>query len=127
MSKIIPSDGFTETERDLGILNLHLVSGEDIIGRVFDKIDPATGGEFYVIDKPVMPNVAMGRGEDGQPSFRVGLLPLRPYLGNLPQLELAKAYVMYPVRVNPQMEKLYLEFTTGISLAGPGDVSKLSL
>jgi hypothetical protein len=120
-------DGFTVTERDLGVLNLHLVSGEDVIGHVFDKTDPQTGGEYYVVKKPVIPNVGMGQGQDGQPAYRVGLLPLRPYLGNLPEVEIAKAYVMYPVRVNPQMEKMYLEFTTGIVIASVGEVPKITL
>jgi hypothetical protein len=125
----VAADGFIESGvRDIGVCNIHLVSGEDIIGHVFDKTDPATGGEYYVINKPVIPNVGMDRDkETGQPRFQVGLLPLRPYLGNLPQVELAKAYVMYIVKVNPQMEKMYIEFTTGIVLAGPGDVPKVTL
>lgn len=121
------SDGFTVTERDLGVLNLHLVSGEDVIGHVYDRVDPLTRGESYVVKKPVIPNIAMDRGADGQPSFRVGLLPLRPYLGNLPEVEIAKAYVMYPVRINSAMEKMYLEFTTGIVIASAGEVPKITL
>ncbi len=125
----IAADGFIEAGgHDLGILNLHLVSGEDIIGHVFDKTDLATGGEFYVVKKPVIPNIGMDRDKDtGQPKFHVGLLPLRPYLGNLPEVELPKAYVMFPTRVNPQMEKMYLEFTTGIVIVSPSDVGKVTL
>jgi hypothetical protein len=122
-SPIEPKDGFTVTEIDLGILNLHLVSGEDIIGRVYDKTDPLTGGEYYVVDKPVIPT--LGQGEDGK--LRVGMMPLRPYLGGLKQVELAKAYVMYPVKVNPQMEVMYTEFTSGILIATPGQVPTVKL
>lgn len=111
------SDGLTVTSINLGILDLHLVSGEDVIGQVTKKIDPTTGGESYVVAKPVIPNIAMSQDPNtGQPKFRVGLLPLRPYLGNLPEVEFATAYVMYIVRVNPQMEAMYTEFTTGIAI-----------
>ena len=80
----------------------------------------------YIVKKPAIPNITAGQNTEGQPSFRVGLLPLRPYMGNVPEIELPVAYVMYLVKVNPQMEKLYVEFTSSIILAPAGSVPLLA-
>ncbi len=121
------SDGFTASRIEHGIVNLHLVSGEDIIGKVAEVYNPETGIAAYEVINPVIPNIAMGQNPNGTPSFRVGLLPLRPYLGGVKFIEIPKAYVMYPVKVNRQMEDLYTQFVSDIVIAQPGDVPKVTL
>jgi hypothetical protein len=120
-------DGFTASRIELGILNLHLVSGEDIIGKTTETYDPQTGIAAYEVANPVIPNIAMGQKPDGNPSFRVGLLPLRPYLGGVKFISLPKAYVMFPIEVNKQMADLYTQFTSDIVIAQPGDMPKVTL
>lgn len=115
---MIPDDGLVVSQRDLGIRCVHLVSGEDIIGRVYDHYDEQTGVASFVILKPVMPNCSMQPSPTGM-KIGVGLLPMRPFLGaDNTEVEIPKAYAIYTVAVGKQMEKMYLEYTTGIDLSG---------
>jgi hypothetical protein len=108
---IVESDGFILKDTKaghLGISDVHLTSGEDIIGDVYKDRD------LYTIKKPVIPNVAFDQGNS---KFHVGLLPLRPYLGTIEQIEVPSAKVIYVVPVGKQMEQLYRQFTSDIILA----------
>ena len=120
------SDGFFEADKDLGVCCLHLISGEDVLGHLLHREG------VYTIQKPVLPNVNMGmtaptlESPEGQPTFRVGLLPLRPFLGNVKEIEVPESSVMYtPIRVSAQMEKLYLQFVSSIILAPAGSVPSM--
>jgi hypothetical protein len=121
-------DGYLTTRAVLrGVHNLHLVSGEDILGKVTETYDPQTGIAAYEVTDPVIPNISMGQKPGGEPSFRVGLLPLRPYLGGTKLVSIPKAYVMFTIEVPEQMEKLYTSFTSDIVIAQPGDMPKVTL
>jgi hypothetical protein len=96
------------------IANVHLTSGEDIIGTVTEvhgKRSDATSA--YVITKPVLPNV---RFDPAQGKFHVGLLPLRPYLGQTETVTIPADRVIYVIPVNESMEDLYRNFTSNITV-----------
>jgi hypothetical protein len=113
------ADGFFfNGDVDLGILNVHLISGEDIIGHVF--FNPAE--QRYRIEKPVFPNVAMDPN-NGQ--FRVGLLPLRPYLEKLSHVDIQASMMIYAVPCGKQMETLYTQATSEIQIATPQTLSSI--
>jgi hypothetical protein len=90
--------------KSLGIVCVHLVSGEDIIGDVH-----VWKGQ-YVIAKPVLPNV---RFDPERNKFHVGLLPLRPYIGATKSVTIKADRVIYVVPVNESLCDLYKSFTVG--------------
>ena len=104
------SDGMFVTAIDLGVQNVHLISGEDIIGRVYrDAVN-----KEYRIENPVLPNIA----PDPQTgNFRVGLLPLRPYLEKMKSVSVPENMVIYLVPVGERMEKLFNQYTSDIVVA----------
>jgi hypothetical protein len=106
------------SRKELGVQNVHLNSGEDIIGRVTLN----TNARTYSIENPVVPNI----GQDAQTgNWRVGLLPLRPYLAKVKTVDVPETSVAYLVAVGEQMEKLYAQFVSDIVLAGPKDLNTL--
>jgi hypothetical protein len=105
-------------EKKLGVCNLHLVSGEDIVGQTFEKRDVETGMLSYVVLHPVTPNIQMGSTSDGRPAMRLGLLPLRPYIQDNPkEMEVPAVYVMYVVPAGEKLERTYIELTSDITIA----------
>lgn len=102
---------------DLGVQNVHLLSGEDIIGHTFMITDAETGLQTYRVEKPVMPSVGLDQ-QSG--SYRVGLLPLRPYLDKIVgKVEFLSSHVMYLVPIPERMKTVYLQFVSEIIMAGP--------
>ena len=112
------NDGLIVTSVDLGVENVHLLSGEDIIGHVFhfpkDKL--------FRIENPVMPNIAMDPQTN---NYRVGLLPLRPYLEKIKQVDVPDDNVMYHVPVGNKMGQLYLQFVSNIVVAPAGSLASI--
>lgn len=99
-----------ETGTELGLHNVHLVTGEDIIGRVY-KFE---GG--VRVERPVTPQI----GVDPQSQqFRIGLMPLRPYAARIEQVTLRDEHIVFIVPVADQMEQLYTQFTSNITVV-PG-------
>jgi len=109
------NDGFFDTAKSHGVNCVHLISGEDIFGEVFE--DQANG--VFVIKKPVIPHVAFYQ-PNGR--FHVSLLPLRPYLGEVTALPIPPDKIIFIVKLGPESEKRYLEFTSNIILAPAGSV-----
>jgi hypothetical protein len=101
------------------VVNVHLVTGEDIVG-AFDDLD----ADNYTIHKPVVPNISM---DPDARRFSVGMLPLRPYLGMLDSLTIERNKIVYVVPVNEQMVQLYRQFTSSIVIASPSDVPSNTL
>lgn len=93
----------------LGILDVHLVSGEDVIGDASYSLD----GEELVIGKPVIPHVGF---DPTSSRFNVAILPLRPYLGDVAELRISRDKVLFTLPVGPEMEAKYREFTSKIQL-----------
>jgi hypothetical protein len=98
------------------IVNVHLNSGEDIIGAVTGSVSG-----IYTIKRPVVPNVMLDPATN---NFRVGLLPLRPYLGNVEEVSIDESKVAYALECPEQMTKLYHEFTSNIYLASANELPK---
>lgn len=94
------------------VANVHLISGEDIIGVVTET------DEGYRIEKPVIPNVAI---DPQGTNFRVGLMPLRPYL-DLKDITIPRVHVIFAVKVAKNMAEVYRRFTSDIVVASPSDV-----
>ena len=100
------NDGLFITSVDLGVQNVHLLSGEDIIGHVWRNPQERT----LRVENPVMPNVA----PDQSGNYRVGLLPLRPYLEKTKIVDVPEDRVLYHVPVGDRMERLYQQYTSGL-------------
>lgn len=106
------------TKTELGVQNVHLNSGEDVIGRTWFNPQERT----YTVENPVVPNI----GQDPQNgNWRVGLLPLRPYLGKVKTVNIPETSVAYVVVVGDKMEQLYQQFISDIVLAGPNTLDAL--
>lgn len=97
---------------DLGLRLVHLVSGEDVIGHVFQAQDGAVK-----IEKPVVPNIRT----DGQ-RFNVSLMPFRPYVDPDASLHVRGEHVIDVLELGAQMKDLYVQFTSNIKIAGPADI-----
>ena len=104
---------------DLGVMNVHLMSGEDIIGRAFHDV----AGKNWRVEMPTMPTMS----QDPQSGhYQVGLLPLRPYLKDkVPHVDIPDTSVAYAVEVGQQMSDLWTKATSNIQIAGPGSLSQL--
>ena len=112
------NDGLFVTSVDLGVRNVHLNSGEDIIGHVYRNAQD----KLFRIENPVMPNI----GQDPQTgNFRVGLLPLRPYLDKIKDVDVPEDSVAYTVPVGAKMSQLYTQFVSDIVVAGPGTLNQI--
>lgn len=109
---------FFATSVDLGIVNVHLISGEDIIGHTFFN----TVDKLYTIERPLIPNIAMDQ-QSGR--FQVGLLPLRPYLDGTDKVVIPDSHVIYHIPVGDQMGSLYRRQTSNLVTATPGELNKI--
>lgn len=95
-----------------GIVNVHLITGEDIIGKLIGvEVDE------FVIEKPVTPNMR-GTAEGVQ----IGLLPLRPWLDSMNEIRIPRTSVVYSVPCSEKMANLYRQIITGITIASPSDI-----
>jgi len=94
---------------EMGLLNVHLISGEDVIGKVFFDEKKMV----YTIERPVMPNMQMDPNTRG---IHVGLMPVRPYLDKTEKIDVLASHVLYFVLVTGKMEEIYQRFTSEIQL-----------
>lgn len=113
------NDGLFVTSVDRGVRNVHLLSGEDIIGHV----SYFPNEKVFRIETPVMPTMS----QDPQGNYRVGLLPLRPYLDKVSYVDVPEVSILYDVPVGDKMGKLYAQFTSNVIIAGPGSMPGGSL
>lgn len=97
---------------ELGVVLVHLVTGEDVLGRAW-KDDAETR-----IDEPTLPQIASPDGRQ----FRVGLIPYRPYIDSSVPLVVRNEHVVAILPVNEDMAKLYVQFTSNITIAKPTDI-----
>lgn len=118
------SDGlYNPASIDLGIQNVHVISGEDIIGHTFLTTDPQTGIQTYKIEKPVMPNIGLDQTTG---NYRVGLLPLRPYLDKaFASIDVLSGHVIYCTPVTERLKDMYRQFTSDIVVATPTNLNSL--
>lgn len=105
------NDGFTVREQDLGVQDVHCSNGEDYIGKVF-KV-----GDNYRIERPVLPNIAQDP-QTGQ--FRVGLLPVRPWMDKVDSITIHTSQVMYLLPVPNRMLSAYNQFVSDLVLPPAG-------
>lgn len=86
-------------EQFQGIRNVHLSSGEDIIGEVeFD-------GKVLTVKNPVIPQVM--RNPTNPTQATIGLTEFRPWLSELKKIDLDREKVMFAAKVDDAMEKAY--------------------
>lgn len=110
----------TDTQTNLGVRNLHMVSGEDYVGQVW--YDPES--EQYFVERPIIINVSF---DPGTGKFSISPLPLRPYLKKFDQLALENKDVMWILPVTEQMEELWRRFTSDIVVPSGGIIDPSSL
>jgi hypothetical protein len=121
MSEVQSSEA-VNTAVDMGLLNVHLLSGEDIIGHVWLEIDAATGLQSYRVERPVSPSLSM----DPQGGVRVGLMPLRPYLPKVvPQVDLLLGHVMWVTPIDGRMKDAYDRFVSDLIIATPSTLNEV--
>jgi hypothetical protein len=110
------TDGFINTQVDLGIKSVQLNSGESIIGHTW--FNEAT--KEYEIENPVSPQL-----RQTQSGVNVSLGPLRPWLRDIAKQTLRDASVAYVSDVSEDMAKVYRQLTSDIQIADPSDLSQL--
>lgn len=100
--KIVSSDrGPVDEFVEIGVRNLHLISGEDILGFVY------VGANLVRVSDALIPNI---QTQDGK-NFRVALMPYRPYLKRNVELEIPSRHIMFFGEVTDDMERLFREQT----------------
>jgi hypothetical protein len=111
----------SDNERtDAGIQNVHLTSGEDIIGHVY------VGRSTLLITQPMMPQF---RADETGQKFQFGLIPYRFHLAQDKGLIVGKMHVVFHTAVNEDVVRLYTQYTSNIVIApanvldGPGPLS----
>jgi len=107
---ITTNDGFINHGTELGVKAIHLVSGEDLIGKVFRSF--IEGKSFYEIEQPWLPHTQL----TPQGTMSVMLLPYRPYLKENAKLVIPDNMVMFVADINERMEKLYLQSTSNLTV-----------
>jgi hypothetical protein len=106
------------TNVDLGVQNVHLLSGEDVIGHVF--LDESK--KSLRIENPVMPTISQDQ-QNG--NYRVGLLPLRPYLDKVKAVDVPLSNVLYHIDAGERMRTLYTQFVSDIILPSSPNLSQI--
>lgn len=109
-------DGLFVTQVDLGVCNVHLISGEDFIGQVWKHQDT------YRIEKPVMPNIAQ---DPNTGQFRVGLLPVRPWMDKVDNITILAAHVIFVTPVPSRMLTAYKQFVSDLVIPPAGGLDAL--
>jgi hypothetical protein len=116
------TDVFAPASLDLGIQNLHMISGEDIVGHTFLETDTVTGIQTYRVEQPVVPTMSQ---DPNTGAWRVGLLPLRPYLDKTDKVELLSGHIMYVTPVGERFRAMYAQFNSNIIVAAPGSLNQI--
>jgi len=104
---------------ELGVRNVHLINGIELIGEVFHVILDKEGVDYFVIERPVVPLVRQN-GDQMQVSFA----PFRPYVSE-DKLLIQSAHVVFMPAVSEKMESGYKQFVSNIFIASPADLKKI--
>jgi hypothetical protein len=88
---------------ELGLQCVHLVSGEDIIGKVW------VNDVGFTIEDPMIPQIRPNPNGQG---VSIGLLPFRPFVEDA--LTIMATHVICVNRVNDQMQRLYAQYNSNI-------------
>lgn len=115
MSKLI---GTGQTETDLGVQLVHLVSGEDYLGHVY--FDPED--DQYIVERPIMIHVGLDQATQ---RLQINPMPLRPYLRKVDRVALDGDHVLWVKQVTEQMEDLWRQATSEIAIPTTGDLDKV--
>ena len=95
----------------LGVVLIHLVSGEDIIG----KTEYDAKNSVYFVYRPVSPIGQPKMGPGGQPvGMSMSLVPYRPFLDLDEPLLIEHANVLFTGKLRDKMEKHYLQITSDV-------------
>lgn len=111
MSLTDPNDYF-KSGQSMGIANVHLISGEDIIGEVVVLNDNIQ------VKNPVMPN-AQFDPSNGQ--MRFGLMPFRPWIADEP-LVMRGDKVVWMAPLRKDTEDAYRQIFSRVQLATANQV-----
>lgn len=96
-----------------GVQNLHLASGEDVIGTVnYDDEN-----DVFYVEKPCIPRIVPS--ENG---MSVQLMPFRPWLENNRELPFNGAQVTFCVPVDPKLGQIYTRQFSVIDIV-PGNAN----
>jgi hypothetical protein len=103
----------TESNRhivELGVAFVHLVSGEDLIGRVEYDAE----NKVYSLDRPVTPLVQPKLDESGlQVGASIALVPYRSFLNPDEPLLIRDQNVLFTGKLTDGLEKHYTSVTSG--------------
>ncbi len=111
------------TTVQFGVALVHLVSGEDIIGRV--EIDAANG--LYLVDRPVVPVMQpkIDKLSGEQTGASLALMPYRFFLDPTEPLIIRDGNVLFVGKLLDQVIKHYAQVTSDITIAGPDSVKDI--
>lgn len=98
---------FTPSGVEVGIRNVHLVSGEDIIGKV------SAFEDYICIDAPRVPQLMQ---DPSGSQIRIALIPFRPYLKKDETIKIPGDKVICVSEVTTQMEETYRNATSNLIL-----------
>lgn len=104
------------TVLEIGPRIVHLVSGDDIIGKV------SVHAAGYEIEKPI--SIAMSPSPNGQ-GVHVSILPLRPYAAEIERMFIDGSHVIFITELSEQMLKSYTAYTSNIVLPNAPSLSSL--
>ena len=107
---------------DLGLLNVHLLSGEDILGHVFLETDTQTGMQTYKIERPATPMYM--QDPSGRP--RMALAPLRPYLPKATgSIDVLAGHIVWMFPLDGQIKDAYTQFSSDLIVAAPSNLDTI--
>lgn len=121
-------DFFEAGSAHLGVINLHMGSGEDIIGDVTEIYgdESKTVVVAYSVANPVIPNLGHTQGEDGNVKMRIGILPLRPFVDTTSApVEINRFHVAWTAPANEQMTALYNQMFNRVQVVGADVLNSL--
>lgn len=103
---------------EMGVRHVHLVSGEDFIGKTFYD----GGRNWYRIERPVRPNLNF---DPQNQRMHVGLLPALMFSDKDVPLDVKADHVLFVAEVGEQMKRLYQQTVSDLSIAGPEDLKQI--
>jgi hypothetical protein len=116
MGYLIDADIVGRPSTDLGIQNVHLITGEDYLGHIF--FDPED--KQYIVERPIVPNVGFDQATE---RWQIAPLPLRPYLKKVERVVLDDKHVMWILPVSESMEKMWHQATSEILIPSGGPLN----
>lgn len=88
-----------------------LISGEEVIARIDPSVD-ILNATHLVLNKPRVISIVPGQGGN----IGVALMPLSVNAIDDEYVIIAGAFIGYPTKINPNLEKRYLSETSNIQL-----------